>query len=459
MDYSKCLWATAHALILGRFDIHERMRDMCGMMSPKPIAVFGVTNQIYMQRYHTVFASLACEESPDVDMFLLVDTGEALESAHDVDAAVHDWQISAPAGLRHSINYVPVDLSLNFTRNQFHTSWPEVAYWWVMGPELFYELGYRYAVYVDGDVFANSAFHSGGSFECSMIRSQLVPLLAADNDSRRRKEPAQERLVAGAVESPLGIMISALGGDEALLARHSALGFSMQHMLLSEHALTVNTGVLVFSCAESHTWRLLQGMLHLAQVCAELGITPIMGDMHLFGLLLMLVADAHDGHEPRSGHTRPHLHLVEIIEKAVLRQQQSSSLSSSSRDHTSRLLPESPLLKDFFRELPVSWNFRFNRNRAAVEVDHRTGELSFRYELGHSTDSTTGKVEPLLVHFTWAKPWLLDETDHDSDIIAADPDIWDLSRLEFARKWQELRDKLSSSDLSEQEEAGGVRAS
>lgn len=134
-----------------------------------------------------------------------------------------------------------------------------------------------------------------------MLHSELVPLLQKQQqqqEDRQQQDSQQQdsssdddgrlpptndrfdRLVAGSIESPLGIMLAALGGgDELSLSRHAALGISSRLLVLPEHALTINTGVMVFSCAAAKRWRLFEAMVRLAERCAEVGIAPLLGDV------------------------------------------------------------------------------------------------------------------------------------------------------------------------------------
>ena len=489
LETGLCLWGAAQNLTHHHYPPRLNATE-CGsilrsQVVKSSVAVFGVSNEIYLPKYFTALSSLECttfasRESKDADLFLLMhDTARMAKTTKKQrkennkgnvtypGSSVSRWEELTPRRLKWKVSFIPVDLSSRFSRSTYHASWPAVAYWWTMGPELFLSLGYAHAVYLDGDVLAHSK-RSGGGFSCGLLRSELVPLLKEEH------EEGEERLVAGAIESPLGIMLAALarsggggddsgdddGGVEALLEPHALLGISPSLLLLPEHALTVNTGVLVFSCATAGKWRLLEAATALAERCAKVGIAPLMGDMHLFGLLLMLVARHQQQEEGGGGgggdssssssSSSSTLDLVSIVQAA-------SSIDDSTDESWVVPLPAEPLLQRVLAPLPALWNYRFNRNTARVTVDEHTGALSFQYERGpefevcgdggdvFSTCDGDGDDSALrLVHFTWAKPWSLvgvDDVNDDESMKDMDPDLWDPQRRRFTMHWRAARER------------------
>jgi hypothetical protein len=183
------------------------------------------------------------------------------------------WSAATPEKLRSVLTYVSVDFSAAFEGNSYHGAWPSVAYWWAAGPEMLGAAGYQRALYLDGDILAlppplpqtpptmasSSSSSSSGGFQCSLIESEVFSLLslsdrsnggskrnrlAGMNSSSDRSTSSSDstmtrtRMVAGAVESSLGVMVFALGGGDSLVAHEGAFGIGVEP-LLHEH-LTVS---------------------------------------------------------------------------------------------------------------------------------------------------------------------------------------------------------------------------
>lgn len=109
-----------------------RPAECNGALGHDRIAVFGVSDQKYIRRYWTTFASLACDSSA-VDLFLLV------HSLHEVAA---NFEGTTPKLLRSRLTYVSIDFDGSFAGTSFHGAWPSVAYWWAAGPQMFGAAGY-----------------------------------------------------------------------------------------------------------------------------------------------------------------------------------------------------------------------------------------------------------------------------------------------------------------------------
>jgi len=165
----------------------------------------------------------------------------------------------------HTITTSPLELKRTF----YHE--PRIYYSrWTAGPEIFGLAGYARCVYIDGDILAatpmpppetvnvsdtsrgttgdhnsiipgvssgTSSSSKGtrpeigwddgiqGGFSCGLLRTELSALL--DGNPRagpRSKAPVlpQPRLVAGALESSLGVMLAALGASDHDYALHDS---------------------------------------------------------------------------------------------------------------------------------------------------------------------------------------------------------------------------------------------
>jgi hypothetical protein len=183
-------------------DMHEKNQNR--------IALFGVSDLAYVPKYWTTFASIGCSPPHDqVDYFLLIhdqtstssqnhgDDQSSSSSSSDDNGVVsinEKLRKETPSVLINKLSYISIDFSSSFTESTFHGAWPSVAYWWSAGPEMFGSAGYKYALYLDGDVVAAPPYmlpycnritsererSSGvelGGFKCSAIHSELVPLL------------------------------------------------------------------------------------------------------------------------------------------------------------------------------------------------------------------------------------------------------------------------------------------
>ena len=236
------------------------------------LAVYGVTDVAYISRYWTTFASMGCGEGDQVDFYLFVhyreDDYEAYSNMHrtGADAKERDpngdgnsgaarpsvtdlaayWLSLTPPLLASRIRYVPIELTERFgeargitNSAKLHSGWPLVTYWWSAGPQILAEAGYEHAVYLDGDVLATSAADYGdyGDYghrqqqtatdrtgsKCTELAKDLVGVLgvavggadesngASGADTTRSSRSSY--WVSGALESSLGTMITALGGN------------------------------------------------------------------------------------------------------------------------------------------------------------------------------------------------------------------------------------------------------
>ena len=252
-------------------------------------------------------------------------------------------------------------------------------------------------------------------------------------------------------------------------------------------------------------------MRHLCVLnrCADAGLV-LYGDMHVFGLLLLL---AHGGVDNDNSISRSHSSNlnVNVDGREAKRRSggglgpadwiafdgsssRSTSRSSSgagsnnrggkdnaddvsmvhrnSKEYADSLLDQEVSKRVANRAvlapLSAAWNFRFNRNSAAV-VLKADGQISFEYGRGFdaptqlATAAAYGQpnggylmsrkdgdentmVQPSssdgwlrLAHFTWAKPWqALEETDVQ---------VWTYERIALAERWH-IYDELYS-DLQE----------
>ena len=113
------------------------------------VAVFGVSDASYVERYATVFASLDCGDT--ADRFLFLD-GPAGDPSDGVDATI-----------------VRVDAAAALFEKRRRAAWPRAAYAWAAAPEILAALGYERALYVDGDVVA------GPAFRCATLADDLAP--------------------------------------------------------------------------------------------------------------------------------------------------------------------------------------------------------------------------------------------------------------------------------------------
>lgn len=206
---------------------------------------------------------------------------------------------------------------------------------WTAGPEIFGAAGYARCVYIDGDILAatpmlpptriktrdsNSDRYSNskheqpgntwgddirGGFSCGLLRTELSPKLdtkprAGPNSKAPALASPQLRLIAGALESSLGVMLAALGASDHDYALHDStfgvrpmsalaptallfrlyrenplictciclhgvvVGSQVSAQRLFFERLTINTGVLAFDCRVARQRALFLDTVQLA---------------------------------------------------------------------------------------------------------------------------------------------------------------------------------------------------
>jgi hypothetical protein len=53
------------------------------------------------------------------------------------------------------IGYIQQDLHEYFDSKDINKIWPSQSFWWSSGPETFYDLGYKYSIFIDADIYCN----------------------------------------------------------------------------------------------------------------------------------------------------------------------------------------------------------------------------------------------------------------------------------------------------------------
>jgi len=54
-----------------------------------------------------------------------------------------------------NIGYIQQDLSEFFESDSINENWPSHSFWWAAGPEYLLDLGYKYSLFIDADIYCN----------------------------------------------------------------------------------------------------------------------------------------------------------------------------------------------------------------------------------------------------------------------------------------------------------------